>query len=64
MASGLSIYQKQNVAGAIQQLESAYRLIDLALTADAVDELDDAELLSNSNKEIDQLIHKLKDSVE
>lgn len=64
MASSLSIYQKQNVTGAIQQLESAHRLIDLALTADAVDELDDAELLSNSNKEIDQLIHKLKDLVE
>lgn len=61
MASSLSIWQKSQVSEAVQLLSRAYLSIDLALSADAVDEIEDAENLKTNRDTIGSAIDKLKE---
>lgn len=64
MASSLSIWQKSQVSEAVQLLSRAYSSIDLALSADAVDEIEDAETLKTNRDTIGSAIDKLKSLTE
>lgn len=61
MASSLSIWQKSQVSEAVQFLSRAYSSVDLALSADAVDEIEDAENLKTNRDTIGSAIEKLKE---
>jgi hypothetical protein len=61
MASSLSIWQKSQVSEAVQLLSRAYLSIDLALSADAVDEIEDTENLKTNRDTIGSAIDKLKE---
>ena len=61
MASSLSIWQKSQVLEAVRSLSLAYSSIDLALSADAVDEIEDTENLKTNLETIGSAIEKLKE---
>lgn len=61
MASSLSVWQKSQVSEAVQLLSRAYSSVDLALSADAVDEIEDAEKLKTNRDTIGSAIEKLKE---
>lgn len=62
--SALSIWQKAQVEEAIQLLNRAYMSIDLAVSADAVDEQEDLEALEKNRDEIAKAIVNLRPLVE
>lgn len=61
MASSLSIWQKSQVLEAVRYLSIAYSSVDLALSADSVDEIEDAETLKTNRDTIGSAIDKLKE---
>jgi hypothetical protein len=62
--SALSIWQKAQIEEAIQLLNRAYMSIDLAVSADAVDEQEDLEALEKNRDEIAKAIVNLRPLVE
>ena len=63
MTSSLSVWQKSQVTEAVQLLSRAYSSVDLALSADAVDEIEDAEILKTNRDTIGSAIDKLKELI-
>lgn len=62
--SSLSIYQKHEVMAAAQKLTQASVHLELAMTSDAIDELTDAEIMDNAQKDIQKTIEWLNKLIE
>ncbi len=58
--SALSIWQKSQVSEAVSLLSRAYANIDLAISGDAVDEIEDLESLQKNRDTISKAIENLK----
>lgn len=57
--SSLSIYQQAELRDALIRLSAAVTHIDLILSCDAVDELDDARIISEERDKIGKSITRL-----